>query len=91
MAAAEMSLAALAAQVAPPPDEPAPGAAPPAAADDAAYDAPYREFRDGWLERGERAYLERLLERHGRQMNVCAQAAGVDRTYLYRLLRKHGL
>jgi DNA-binding NtrC family response regulator len=39
----------------------------------------------------ERAYLQRLMTRHGGQVADAAQRAGINRTYFYRLLRKHGL
>ncbi|WP_394821505.1 sigma 54-interacting transcriptional regulator [Pendulispora albinea] len=51
----------------------------------------YKEFRERWIEFGEREYLRKLLDRHGRQVASAAQEAGLDRTYLYRLLRKHTL
>jgi transcriptional regulator with GAF, ATPase, and Fis domain len=50
-----------------------------------------RDFREQWMERGERDYLRTLLERTSRDIPAAAQAAGVDRTYIYRLIRKHGL
>jgi transcriptional regulator with GAF, ATPase, and Fis domain len=56
-----------------------------------AYDQPFKEFRERWIDHGEREYLQRLLERHGRNVPAAAEAAGLDRTYVYRLIRKHGL
>ncbi|HVY46549.1 MAG TPA: sigma 54-dependent Fis family transcriptional regulator, partial [Minicystis sp.] len=50
-----------------------------------AFDKPYREFRD----EVEREYVERLLRRHGGNVSVAAQAAGLDRTYIHRLIKKH--
>jgi transcriptional regulator with GAF, ATPase, and Fis domain len=72
-------------------------ATPPPAAPEAAEGAPvsfaepFKEFRERWIDHGEREYVRRLLERHGRNVAVAAEAAGLDRTYVYRLIRKHGL
>jgi transcriptional regulator with GAF, ATPase, and Fis domain len=55
------------------------------------FDQPFKEFRERWIDHGEREYLRRLLERHGRNVPAAAEAAGLDRTYVYRLIRKHGL
>ncbi len=49
----------------------------------------YREFREQWIDHGERVYLERLLEAHGGNVASAADRAGLDRTHVYRLLRKH--
>ena len=69
----------------PPARRPAPDAAP------VAFEQPFKEFRERWIDHGEREYLRRLLERHGRNVPAAAEAAGLDRTYVYRLIRKHGL
>jgi transcriptional regulator with GAF, ATPase, and Fis domain len=72
----------------------APSLLPPAAQDDAGEDLlalEYRAFRERWIDRGERQYVESLLERHGRNVSAAARAAGVDRTYLHRLIRRHNL
>jgi DNA-binding NtrC family response regulator len=55
------------------------------------FEAPYKEVRERWLDYLEREYFRELVERHGRNINEAASAAGVDRTYVYRLIRKHGL
>jgi transcriptional regulator with GAF, ATPase, and Fis domain len=55
------------------------------------FDRPFKEFRERWIEQGEREYVRRLLERHGRNVSLAAEQAGLDRTYVYRLIRKHGL
>ena len=55
------------------------------------FDQPFKEFRERWIDHGEREYVERLLERHGRNVAAAAEAAGLDRTYVYRLIHKHGL
>jgi two-component system, NtrC family, response regulator GlrR len=65
-----------------------PGAANPGAV---AFDQPFKEFRERWIDQGEREYLQRLLDRHGRNVPAASEAAGLDRTYVYRLIRKHGL
>jgi len=56
-----------------------------------AFEQPFKDFRERWIDHGEREYLRRLLERHARNVSVAADAAGLDRTYVYRLIRKHGL
>jgi DNA-binding NtrC family response regulator len=48
---------------------------------------PFEAARDAF----ERAYLERLLARHGNNVSAAARAAGIDRLKLYRLLWRHGL
>jgi transcriptional regulator with GAF, ATPase, and Fis domain len=55
------------------------------------FEQPFKEFRERWIEQGEREYLRRLLDRHERNVAVAAEQAGLDRTYVYRLIRKHGL
>jgi two-component system, NtrC family, response regulator GlrR len=77
----------------PPAATPAAGdaGAPPAGASPVPFDQPFKEFREQWIERGERDYLCRLLDRHGRNVAAAAEAAGLDRTYVYRLIRKHDL
>ena len=55
------------------------------------FEQPFKDFRERWIDRGEREYVQRLLERHGRNVALAAEEAGLDRTYLYRLIRKHGL
>jgi len=67
------------------------GATAPADASAAAFEQPFKDFRERWIDDGEREYVRRLLERHGRNVSLAAGAAGLDRTYLYRLIRKHGL
>jgi transcriptional regulator with GAF, ATPase, and Fis domain len=67
--------------------------APPASAGDSpvTLNQPFKEFRERWIDHGEREYVRRLLERNGRNVAVAAEAAGLDRTYVYRLIRKHDL
>src|SRR4051812_22918301 len=69
-------------------DAGAPGTAPAAAVP---FEQPFKDFRERWIDHGEREYVSRLLKRHGRNVALAAEQAGVDRTYLYRLIRKHGL
>jgi DNA-binding NtrC family response regulator len=52
---------------------------------------PFGAFREQWINRGEREFLQALLERHQRNVAAAAKEAGLDRTHIYRLLRKHGL
>ena len=56
-----------------------------------ALEGSFKTFREAWMAHGERAYLEALLHRHGRNANDLAKEADVDRTYIYRLMKKHGL
>src|SRR4029079_8460284 len=44
-----------------------------------AFDQPFKEFRERWIDHGEREYLQRLLERHGRNVPAAAEEAGLDR------------
>jgi transcriptional regulator with GAF, ATPase, and Fis domain len=55
----------------------------------AALDRPIREARSTWLDAMEQAYVARLLQRHGGNVALAAEAAGIDRTHIYRLIRKH--
>ena len=64
---------------------------PPPAAAAVPFDQPFKDFRERWIDCGEREYVKRLLDRHGRSVAAAAAEAGLDRTYLYRLIRKHGL
>ncbi|AKU99997.1 Response regulator of zinc sigma-54-dependent two-component system [Labilithrix luteola] len=58
-------------------------------ADEKVFDQKYRDFRDAWLDLGEREYVQRLLARHERNVSAAARAAEIHRTYIYRLIRKH--
>ena len=51
----------------------------------------YRSFRETWLERGEREYVQHLLKLSGGVVATAAAAAGLDRTYFYKLMRRHGI
>lgn len=51
----------------------------------------YRDFREAWIEQGEREYVRELLVRHNRNVAAAAKDAEVDRTHIYRLIRKHTL
>ncbi len=62
-----------------------------AAQTEAMFGKPYRDFRDAWVDAGEKAYLKRLLLKHDRNVLAAAKEADVDRTHLYRLIRKHEL
>ena len=55
------------------------------------FEKAYRDFRDAWIDAGEKEYVRRLLLRHGRNVAAAAREAEVDRTYIYRLIRKHEL
>ena len=70
---------------------PAADAAAPGDASPIPFEQPFKEFRERWIDHGEREYVRRLLERHGRNVAAAAEAAGLDRTYVYRLIRKHEL
>lgn len=51
----------------------------------------FKEFRERWIELGEREYLRRLMLRTQRASGAAAREAGLERTYLYRLIKKHGV
>jgi probable F420-dependent oxidoreductase len=51
----------------------------------------FKEFREKWIDLGEREYLRRLMVRTNRSSGTAAREAGLERTYLYRLLKKHGV
>ena len=51
----------------------------------------FKEFRERWIDLGEREYLRRLMKRTGRSSGAASRDAGLERTYLYRLLKKHGV
>ena len=63
----------------------------PASSDDALYRLDYKTFRERWIEEGEKTYLQKLLDRHARNVVAAAKEAQVDRTYIYRLMRKYGI
>ena len=63
----------------------------PARQDAVAFEQPFKEFRERWIDHREREYLRRLLDRHRRNAPAAAEPAGLDRTYVYRLIPKHGL
>ena len=54
-------------------------------------DLPFKEAKAQIVSAFERAYVERLIERHGGNISAASRDAGIDRNYLYRLLEKHGL
>ena len=51
----------------------------------------FKEFRERWIDLGEREYLRRLMQRTNRSSGAASREAGLERTYLYRLLKKHGV
>jgi two-component system, NtrC family, response regulator GlrR len=51
----------------------------------------FKEAREAWTNRFERAYLTALLDHHAGNIRAAAQASAIDRVHLYRLLGKHGL
>src|SRR5262249_27526929 len=63
----------------------------PAIDDPTIFEQGYKDFRESWIDAGEREYVRRLLSRHGRNVAAAAREADVDRTYIYRLIRKHEL
>ena len=54
------------------------------------FETGFKEFRERWIELGEREYLRRLMKRTNRSSGAASREAGLERTYLYRLLKKHG-
>jgi two-component system, NtrC family, response regulator GlrR len=51
----------------------------------------FKEFRETWIDLGEREYLRRLMLRTSRSSSAASREAGLERTYLYRLIKKHGV
>jgi two-component system response regulator GlrR len=51
----------------------------------------FKEFREKWIDLGEREYLRRLMLRTNRSSSAASREAGLERTYLYRLIKKHGI
>jgi two-component system, NtrC family, response regulator GlrR len=51
----------------------------------------FKEFRERWIDLGEREYLRRLMMRTNRSSSTASREAGLERTYLYRLIKKHGV
>ena len=51
----------------------------------------FKEFRERWIDLGEREYLRRLMLRTNRSSSTASREAGLERTYLYRLIKKHGI
>jgi transcriptional regulator of acetoin/glycerol metabolism len=49
----------------------------------------FKEFRERWIELGEREYLVRLMQKTNRSSGAASRQAGLERTYLYRLIKKH--
>lgn len=49
------------------------------------------EAREKWLDPLERQYLTELLAKHGGNVKLAAQAAGINTVTLYRLLKRRGL
>jgi len=69
-----------------------PPPAPPISPTDARmFEQAYKDFREAWIDTGEKEYVRRLLLRHDRNVAAAAREAEVDRTYIYRLIRKHEL
>jgi DNA-binding NtrC family response regulator len=55
------------------------------------FETGFKEFRERWIELGEREYLRRLMKRTNRSSGAASREAGLERTYLYRLLKKHSV
>jgi transcriptional regulator with GAF, ATPase, and Fis domain len=70
---------------------PGPATPPPAIDDPHLFELAYKDFREGWIDAGEKEYVRQLLARHNRNVSAAAKKAGIDRTYIYRLIRKHEL
>jgi two-component system, NtrC family, response regulator GlrR len=59
--------------------------------DPSMFEQAYKDFREAWIDAGEKEFVRRLLLRHNRNVAAAAREADVDRTYIYRLIRKHEL
>jgi DNA-binding NtrC family response regulator len=55
------------------------------------FDMPFKQAKAQVVDEFERAYLERLLDRHQGNLSAAARSADLDRKHLRELLRKHGL
>lgn len=55
------------------------------------FDSQFKEFREAWVDHGEREYLKRLLARCAGNVPEAAAQAGLHKTYVYRMMRKHRL
>jgi DNA-binding NtrC family response regulator len=55
------------------------------------FEQAYKDFREAWVDYGEKEYMRRVLDQNERNVATAAKKAGVDRTYIYRLIRKHEL
>ena len=51
----------------------------------------FKEFRERWIDLGEREYLRRLMLRTNRSSGAASPEAGLERTNLNRLIKKHGV
>jgi DNA-binding NtrC family response regulator len=69
----------------------APGSMAPPGAPDVDASLPFHEAKERFTDRFERAYFERLLGAHGKNLSEAARVAGLSRQTCYRLIRKHGL
>jgi transcriptional regulator of acetoin/glycerol metabolism len=58
---------------------------------DEAPDLPFKQAKEKIVMGFERAYIKRLMGRHGGNISAASRDAGIDRNYLYRLLKKHEL
>ena len=54
-------------------------------------DRPWAEVKGEVVDALERAYFERLIERHGGNLTEAARIAGLERKYLYRVMQRLGL
>ena len=63
----------------------------PSAEEPRIFEQSYKDFREAWIDAGEKEYVQRLLVRHNRNVAAAAREAQIDRTYIYRLVRKHEL
>jgi transcriptional regulator with GAF, ATPase, and Fis domain len=55
------------------------------------YDLVYKDFREQWIDHGEREYIRRRLSRLGHNVSAVAREVELARAYIYRLLKKHDL
>jgi two-component system nitrogen regulation response regulator GlnG len=52
---------------------------------------PYHEAKERCVEAFERTYIQKLLERHDRNVSRAAESAGIPRQTLHRLMSKHSI
>jgi transcriptional regulator with GAF, ATPase, and Fis domain len=61
------------------------------AIDPRVYDLVYKDFREQWIDHGEREYIRRRLLKANHNVSAVARDVELARAYIYRLMKKHNL